>query len=122
MGKSRKTARRPKQQAEAAKWTNGKYYAYAFLLLAVVFFAAVRFRLRTMPLERDEGEYAYSGQLMLQGIPPYKLAYTSADMNWLASRRGLANAQSTVGATKQKLIGRTRRTSWGCSRERVEFE
>ncbi len=28
-----------------------------------------------MPLERDEGEYAYSGQLMLQGIPAYKLAY-----------------------------------------------
>ena len=26
-------------------------------------------------MERDEGEYAYSGQLMLQGIPPYKLAY-----------------------------------------------
>ncbi len=29
-----------------------------------------------MPLERDEGEYAYTGQLILQGIAPYKLAYT----------------------------------------------
>src|SRR5262249_55094109 len=28
-----------------------------------------------VPLERDEGEYAYSGQLILQGIPPYQLAY-----------------------------------------------
>jgi hypothetical protein len=28
-----------------------------------------------MPLERDEGEFAYLGQLMLQGIPPYKLAF-----------------------------------------------
>jgi hypothetical protein len=28
-----------------------------------------------IPLERDEGEYAYIGQLMLQGIPPYLLAY-----------------------------------------------
>ena len=28
-----------------------------------------------MPLERDEGEYAYAGQLILQGIPPYELAY-----------------------------------------------
>jgi 4-amino-4-deoxy-L-arabinose transferase-like glycosyltransferase len=28
-----------------------------------------------MPLERDEGEYAYAGQLILQGIPPYQLAY-----------------------------------------------
>ena len=27
-----------------------------------------------MPLERDEGEFAYVGQLMLQGIPPYKIA------------------------------------------------
>jgi len=28
-----------------------------------------------MPLERDEGEYAYVGQLILQGVPPYQLAY-----------------------------------------------
>ena len=28
-----------------------------------------------MPLERDEGEYAYAGQLMLDGVPPYKLAF-----------------------------------------------
>ena len=28
-----------------------------------------------LPLERDEGEYAYAGQLILQGIPPYQLAY-----------------------------------------------
>ncbi len=47
----------------------------AVLLLVVVFFGLIRFRLREMPLERDEGEYAYSGQLLLQGIPPYKLAY-----------------------------------------------
>lgn len=38
-------------------------------------FAAIRWRLRDMPLERDEGEYAYAGQLILQGIPPYQLAY-----------------------------------------------
>src|SRR3954447_14364869 len=37
--------------------------------------AFIRIRLLEMPLERDEGEYAYAGQLMLQGIPPYKLAY-----------------------------------------------
>lgn len=29
-----------------------------------------------MPLERDEGEYAYAGQLLLQGISPYQLAYS----------------------------------------------
>lgn len=43
--------------------------------LAIVFVVFVRVRLRDMPLERDEGEYAYAGQLMLQGVPPYKEAY-----------------------------------------------
>ena len=37
--------------------------------------AVVRLRLLNFSLERDEGEYAYAGQLMLQGIPPYELAY-----------------------------------------------
>jgi hypothetical protein len=35
----------------------------------------VRLRLLDIPLERDEGEYAYAGQLMLSGIPPYSLVY-----------------------------------------------
>lgn len=48
---------------------------YVLLLLVIIFFGLIRYRLRDMPLERDEGEYALSGQLMLQGIPPYKLAY-----------------------------------------------
>ena len=42
-------------------------------VLAVV--ALARLRLLNFPLERDEGEYAYAGQLILQGIPPYELAY-----------------------------------------------
>src|SRR5690349_14985796 len=45
------------------------------LVVILGFAAFVRIRLVEMPLERDEGEYAYAGQLMLQGIPPYKLAY-----------------------------------------------
>jgi len=43
------------------------------LMLALM--AVARLRLLNFPLERDEGEYAYAGQLMLQGIPPYQLAY-----------------------------------------------
>jgi hypothetical protein len=54
----------------------GRYFSYALLFLVIALFGVIRFRLRNMPLERDEGEYAYTGQLMLQGIPPYKLAYT----------------------------------------------
>ena len=45
------------------------------MVLVLILVAAVRLRLLNFPLERDEGEYAYSGQLMLQGIPPYQLAY-----------------------------------------------
>src|SRR3954468_16396917 len=51
-------------------------YRSALIVSAVILLSLfVRFRLRDMPLERDEGEYAYAGQLMLEGIPPYKLAY-----------------------------------------------
>jgi hypothetical protein len=45
------------------------------MVAVLVLVAVVRLRLLNFPLERDEGEYAYSGQLMLQGIPPYQLAY-----------------------------------------------
>ena len=52
-------------------------YCYCGLILFVIItFAFIRYRLRSVPLERDEGEYAYAGQLMLQGIPPYQLAYS----------------------------------------------
>lgn len=51
------------------------YVVYSLLAVVLLLTFAVRFHLRNLPLERDEGEYAYAGQLMLQGIPPYKLAY-----------------------------------------------
>jgi Dolichyl-phosphate-mannose-protein mannosyltransferase len=44
------------------------------LVLTIVLY--VRIRLLQLPLERDEGEYAYMGQLFLKGIPPYLNAYT----------------------------------------------
>ena len=48
-----------------------------WVLLAVVIAVVVFIRIHflAIPLERDEGEYAYAGQLMLQGIPPYRLAF-----------------------------------------------
>jgi hypothetical protein len=57
---------------------NRKALHFGWCVLAVIIFGlvlAIRIRLLGISLERDEGEYAYSGQLMLQGIPPYKLAY-----------------------------------------------
>ena len=52
-----------------------RWWVLTALAIILGFAAYVRIRLLEMPLERDEGEYAYAGQLMLQGIPPYKLAY-----------------------------------------------
>ena len=49
--------------------------AWALLGLIVLAATAVRLRLLDIPLDRDEGEYAYFGQLLLQGIPPYTTAY-----------------------------------------------
>jgi hypothetical protein len=53
-----------------------KQHGTLFLVLAVMALVAlVRLRVADVPLERDEGEYAYAGQLILQGIPPYQLAW-----------------------------------------------
>jgi hypothetical protein len=54
---------------------NFAHRAWIFVVLAILFSVAVRVRLGDMPLERDEGEYAYAGQLLLEGVPPYKEAY-----------------------------------------------
>lgn len=47
------------------------------LALVVACALGVRWRLLDFPLERDEGEYAYNAQLLLDGVPPYRLAYAS---------------------------------------------
>jgi len=52
-----------------------RWFLVLLLLLILAFNFAIRWRLRDMPLERDEGEYAYAGQLILQGILPYKIAF-----------------------------------------------
>jgi hypothetical protein len=49
---------------------------WLLVVAAVLLVAAIRWRLLSMPLERDEGEYAYAGQLILQGISPYQEAYS----------------------------------------------
>src|SRR2546422_10871646 len=55
-----------------SKRTNA--WAWALLVLIILGGAAIRLRLLDAPLDRDEGEYAYFGQLLLQGIPPYAQA------------------------------------------------
>ena len=48
---------------------------WLFAAIVFVLVVAIRLRLLGIPLERDEGEYAYAGQLLLEGRPPYELAY-----------------------------------------------
>ncbi len=45
------------------------------LFFIILFTMIIRVRLLDVPLERDEGEYAYMGQLILGGTPPYAEAY-----------------------------------------------
>ena len=49
--------------------------AWLAVAAIVVIAGAIRLRLLDVPLDRDEGEYAYFGQLLLAGIPPYAQAY-----------------------------------------------
>jgi hypothetical protein len=52
-----------------------RHRAWIIVGLTILLVFAIRVGLRRMPLERDEGEYAYAGQLILHGVPPYKEAY-----------------------------------------------
>jgi Dolichyl-phosphate-mannose-protein mannosyltransferase len=61
--------RKRNQQASSAPW------AMLAVVAALLFVAFVRLRVVDVPLERDEGEYAYAGQLILEGVPPYAIAY-----------------------------------------------
>ena len=49
--------------------------AFWGMLLVVLLTMVTRYGLISVPLERDEGEYAYGGQLILQGILPYQQIY-----------------------------------------------
>ena len=78
---------------------NGKALRFGWWILAVIIFGvviAIRIRLLGIPLERDEGEYAYSGQLILQGVPPYKLAYS---MKFPGTYAAYAGIMSIFGQT-----------------------
>jgi len=70
------------------------------LLLILVFNFSIRWRLRDLPLERDEGEYAYAGQLIQEGIPPYQLAW---NMKFPGVYYAYAGLMSVFGETSQGI-------------------
>lgn len=68
--------------AKKKKFKDQKFYQrhssgliWAALFAVILCIAAIRIHLLSVPLERDEGEYAYAGQLILQGVPPYEQVY-----------------------------------------------
>lgn len=62
-------------QSAFSRFSRGPLLVYLLLVVVLAFNFTIRWRLRDMPLERDEGEYAYAGQLIFQGVPPCQLAY-----------------------------------------------
>ena len=67
------TSKRPRAEAPPDRpgGEGGQLLAWLLLLSVMAIVLVARVRLLDLPLERDEGEYAYAGQLILQGVPPY---------------------------------------------------
>lgn len=80
-------------------------WAWLFVLLVISLTAFVRYRLLNMPLERAEGEYACSGQLLMGGIPPYQQVWnTKLPGTYLAYALGMAVFGPTVAGIHATLI------------------
>jgi len=60
----------------------------------------IRWHLRDVPLERDEGEYAYAGQLLLEGVPPYQLAW---NMKFPGTYYAYAGLMAVFGQTAEGI-------------------
>jgi hypothetical protein len=83
-----------------------RFWPWLVVLVVLLFVGFIRVRLLEMPLERDEGEYAYAGQLILHGIPPYELAYNmKLPGTYYACAAGMAVfGQTTVGIHLTLLV------------------
>ena len=66
---------RPEPQASHANPGLPERATWLILAALLLFLALVRWHRLGIPMERDEGEYAYAGQLILQGTAPYVDAY-----------------------------------------------
>jgi hypothetical protein len=88
------TKRRTTTKTIAAPPALSPRAAVVALVVVLALFAVLRLRMRGFPLERDEGEYAYAGQLILQGIPPYQLEY---NMKWPGTYAAYAIVMAIFG-------------------------
>jgi hypothetical protein len=74
--KKKRIAKRPLAPTPVVPPRRDWYPALILVLFALVLLLVmmVRFHALQVPLERDEGEYALMGQLILDGVPPYQEA------------------------------------------------
>jgi hypothetical protein len=82
----------------AALVASPRHAPIALIAAAVIAFVAIRAPFLSVPLERDEGEYAYIAQRMLEGEVPYRDAFDQkppgvfgriAGVRAAGSRRGI---------------------------------
>jgi hypothetical protein len=90
---------------DAPQRTVFQLWPWLFVLLVVLLMVFVRYRLLDLPLERGEGEYAYAGQLILQGTSPYQLVW-SANLpgSYFACALGMAAFGQTAAGLHATLI------------------
>src|SRR5471030_370430 len=82
-----------------------RLWPWLAVLAVLIFVGFIRVRMLEMPLERDEGEYAYAGQLILQGIPPYELAYNmKLPGTYYAYAAGMAIFGQTISGIHMTLL------------------
>jgi 4-amino-4-deoxy-L-arabinose transferase-like glycosyltransferase len=91
---------------DSSKKNPAVFWPWLVVLLVLLLVGFIRLRLLEMPLERDEGEYAYAGQLILQGVPPYELAYNmKLPGTYLAYALGMAFfGQTTAGVHSTLMV------------------
>src|SRR5262245_23732436 len=99
-GSREQGTRLPEAESEARpvgmRSSSAPLIALGAVIAAILFFAAIRIRLADTPLERDEGEYAYAGELILHGVPPYQQAY---NMKFPGTYYSYAAIMSVFGKT-----------------------
>jgi hypothetical protein len=75
-GSSVVSSKEPKKEQIKTFGTSRKLDRYLVGLIILMFgLTLIRLHLLDCPIENDEGEYAYMGKLILQGLTPYKDAY-----------------------------------------------
>src|SRR5689334_3555786 len=91
------------QPAKTFVWS--RLWPWFFILATLLFVDVIRLRLLDIPLTRDEGEYAYAGQLLLQGVPPYEAAYNmKLPGTYLAYALGMAVFGQTIHGVHLTLL------------------